>query len=728
MSLSQSDYYQLTQLLGREPTDVEACVVDVMWSEHCSYKSTRPLLKRFPVRAKSVVVGVGEDAGIVAFAEHDGTEYGLAVSHESHNHPSQILPIEGAATGVGGVVRDVYCMGADVIGVLNSLHFGQGTWHTDHIATQVVQGVGDYANPLGVPVLAGETVYHPSYNDNCLVNVAAVGLVALDQIIHSYVPEAAKTEPYDLILLGKSTDSTGFGGATFSSVTLDQSDSTTNIGAVQVHDPFLKRVLVNVLNAIWAYVRDTGIAVGCKDLGAGGIACATSEITSASGFGARVILDQVNTAVSQLDPKVIACSETQERFCLAVPRTHTAAIMAIANDTYAMGDTYPQAGAVVIGEVVQAPRYVVEHQGQVVCDLPISIITTDVLVERVAANRTVASGQVDRVPNLDPDAFASVIQQVIAHKAAVPKSYVYRRFDHGVRGDTIVSPGEAGAGVVAPIPGCLSAVAVSIDSNHYGLLNPYQSGAAAVAEAVRNVVAVGGSPVALTDCLNYGNPEKPDVFFDIQQGIQGIADAATVLGGAEPLPVISGNVSLYNESKTGSSVCPSPVVLALGTMSDFRQSVTMAFKAVGSTVLWVGQSAPQFGGTVIADVVPDSGFLAVPEVDLDREKQQNDWCLAAIHAGHVLSCHDIATGGLIVTLVEMLGGATGHGTIGCSVALNPDTLFTDCFSESGGYVVEVPSDRVQALLSTAGSVPVRVLGQTIQDSSITVNQIEVYRS
>jgi phosphoribosylformylglycinamidine synthase len=218
------------------------------------------------------------------------------------------------------------------------------------------------------------------------------------------------------------------------------------------------------------------------------------------------------------------------------------------------------------------------------------------------------------------------------------------------------------------------------------------------------------------------------VFFDIQQGIQGIADAATALGGAEPLPVISGNVSLYNESKTGSSVCPSPVVLALGTVSDFRQSVTMAFKAVGSTVLWVGQSAPQFGGTVIADVVPDAGFLAVPEVDLDREKQQNDWCLAAIHAGHVLSCHDIATGGLIVTLVEMLGGATGHGTIGCSVALNPDTLFTDCFSESGGYVVEVPSDRVQALLSTAGSVPVRVLGQTIQDSSITVNQIEVYRS
>ncbi|MBD97657.1 phosphoribosylformylglycinamidine synthase subunit PurL [bacterium] len=726
MSLSQSDCNQLTQLLGRVPTEVEACVVDVMWSEHCSYKSTRPLLKRFPVRAPSVVVGVGEDAGIVAFAEHNGRQYGLAVSHESHNHPSQILPIEGAATGVGGVVRDVYCMGADVIGVLNSLHFGQGTWHTEHIANQVVQGVGDYANPLGVPVLAGETVYHPSYNENCLVNVAAVGLVPLDHIIHSYVPEAAKTEPYDLILLGKSTDATGFGGATFSSVTLDQSDSATNIGAVQVHDPFLKRVVVNVLNAIWAYVRDADIAVGCKDLGAGGIACATSEITSASGFGARVILDQVNQSVPNLDPKVIACSETQERFCLAVPRSHSAAILAIANETYAMGDTYPNAGAVVIGEVVQAPRYVVESKGQVVCDLPISIITTDVLVERTSANRAVAFGEFDVAPVHTVDTVAALVQHVIAHEAARPKAYVYRRFDHGVRGDTIVSPGEAGAGVVAPIPGCLDAVAVSIDSNHYGVLNSYQSGAAAVAEAVRNVIAVGGDPVALTDCLNYGNPENPDVFFDIQQGIQGIADAATALGGSDPLPVISGNVSLYNESKTGSSVCPSPVVLALGKMADFRQSVTMVFKAVGSTVVWVGKAQAQFGGTVIADVLPDANFSAVPEVDFALEKQQNDWCLAAIQSRRVLSCHDIATGGLIVTLLDMVRGAGGTGTIGCSVTVPEATLFTDCFSESGGYVLEVPSDSVAGLLSTAGSVPVRILGETVAQPLISVNKKTVY--
>ncbi|MAU93591.1 MAG: hypothetical protein CMJ93_05230, partial [Planctomycetes bacterium] len=247
-----------------------------------------------------------------------------------------------------------------------------------------------------------------------------------------------------------------------------------------------------------------------------------------------------------------------------------------------------------------------------------------------------------------------------------------------------------------------------------------------VAEAVRNVIAVGGTPIALTDCLNYGNPENPDVFFDIQSGIQGIADAATALGGAEPLPVISGNVSLYNESKTGSSVCPSPVVLALGTLADFRQSVTMAMKAAGSTIVWVGSPRPQFGGTVIADVFPEAKFSAVPAVDFEREKQQNDWCLAAIQAGHILSCHDIAAGGLIVTVLEMVRGATGQARFGCALTLPADSLFTACFSEAGGYILEVPSHAVDALLATAGSVSVQIIGETVDSPYISINSQLVY--
>ncbi|NBV42979.1 phosphoribosylformylglycinamidine synthase, partial [bacterium] len=260
MSLSQSDLSAIRSLLNREPTPVEFHIFDAMWSEHCSYKSSKAVLKaNLPISGSEVALGIGEDSGIIRFAVHEGRQYCIAISHESHNHPSQILPIEGAATGVGGVVRDVYCMGADVIGVLNSLHFGlsddpNSVVHT--IAKNVVLGVSDYANPLGVPVLGGETLYHSSYNDNCLVNVAALGLVEESAIIHSYVPEDAKTVPYDVILFGKSTDATGFGGASFSSATLDRDNETQNVGAVQVHDPFLKRVLVEAIKYLLQVVKE----------------------------------------------------------------------------------------------------------------------------------------------------------------------------------------------------------------------------------------------------------------------------------------------------------------------------------------------------------------------------------------------------------------------------------------------------------------------------------------
>ena len=372
MKLVGKDLEQATQLLGRAPNIVEQAILSTMWSEHCSYKSSKAILKKyFKPEGEGVLVGIGEDAGIVSLGEFDGEHYGLAVAHESHNHPSQVLPIEGAATGVGGVVRDVCCMGAEVVGVLNSLHFGtdQQSPFVSEIANKVVKGVSDYANPLGVPVLGGETIFHSSYNDNCLVNVAAVGLIKASDIVHSYVPKCAEHIPYELILLGKSTDSTGLGGASFSSATLDTENDIQNIGAVQVHDPFMQRVLSEAIKTVLEDAKEKSIEIGFKDLGAGGISCAASEIAAHSGFGCEIFLDHVNVISDKLPPDVIACSETQERFCLAVPSDYSHRVLEIVNEQFQMSHMYPNAGAAVIGKVVNDPSFVLYFKGEKVSDL-----------------------------------------------------------------------------------------------------------------------------------------------------------------------------------------------------------------------------------------------------------------------------------------------------------------------------------------------------------------------
>ena len=600
MALSKDDIDAIRSLIGREPSIVEHHIFDTMWSEHCSYKSTKPVLKRLPTSGSEVALGIGEDSGIIRFTKVNGKQYCLAVSHESHNHPSQILPVEGAATGVGGVVRDVYCMGADVIGVLNSLHFGINRSGQDdiveEIAEKVVLGVADYGNPLGVPVLGGETLYHESYNDNCLVNVAALGLLAEEDIIHSYVPKEAEFEPYDLILFGKSTDATGFGGASFSSATLDKEDESTNIGAVQVHDPFLKRVLVEGIKTLMAIVKEQDVKIGFKDLGAGGISCAASEIAVSGGFGVRIDLDQVNCAISNLAPEIIACSETQERFCLAVPSSFSKTVLDVFNKQYALPKLYPKSGAVVIGQVTKEKQFVMTYRSETVCDLPVESITTEVSANREARPRQIKRVSSGKPVSLKSESLQSLCSMLLNEKNNSSKHEIYSFFDNAVRGNTVVYPGEADAVVVLPIDGCKKAVAVSMDSNLYGESDPFTSGAAAVAESIRNVVAVGGKPIALTDCLNYGNPENPNVFFDFEKGVEGIAEAATHLGfiSGEALPIISGNVSLYNESKQGRAIIPSPVLLCVGKIEDVSTVVTMQLQSPGDYLIRVGLPYSEF--------------------------------------------------------------------------------------------------------------------------------------
>lgn len=732
MALSESDLGQIETLLGRKPSVVETVVFDTMWSEHCSYKSSKPTLKTLPTTGKDVMLGVGEDSGIVYFTTHQGKRYGIALSHESHNHPSQVLPVEGAATGVGGVVRDVYCMGADVIGVLDSLHFGVNnngkTPIVDEIAERVVKGVSDYGNALGVPVLGGETLYHPSYNDNCLVNVAALGLVAEDQIIHSFVPDEAKDEPYDVILFGKSTDSTGFGGASFSSDVLDSDDDMKNLGAVQVHDPFLKRVIVDAIQALMTLVQERGWKIGFKDLGAGGISCATSELGVAAGLGVSLNLDDVNVAVPGLPPEVIACSETQERFCLVVPKRASAEILDLFNTTFALPELYHKAGAAIVGEVTQEARFVIHHQGDLVCDLPIEAITTDVHADRQAdPNRVVASEQTDATMTVD-----ELNDYCLAHLALhnnVSKRYVYRFYDNAVRGDTVVYPGEADAVVVTPIDGSDAAVAVSMDSNLYGNVDPYVSGAAAVAESVRNVVAVGAQPIAISDCLNYGSPEQPTVFYDFQEGVRGIGDAARALSFDDVnLPVISGNVSFYNESKAGNAVVPSPVICCVGRMSDYRQARTMQVSEAGLTLLLVGKRYAEFGATQLATGRPDliSQSAAAPQVRLDEEAANNKFIHQLYKDGAVEACHDISVGGLWQSVCEMVFGERGNARVGVSLQVPVDLAPATClFSENGGYLLAVKTERVEQIINLAedAGVYLDVLGASTADKTIAVTTV-----
>jgi phosphoribosylformylglycinamidine synthase len=491
---------------------------------------------------------------------------------------------------------------------------------------------------------------------------------------------------------------------------------------VQVHDPFLKRVLVEAIKEMFRQVKHLGLKIGFKDLGAGGIACVTSEIAAAGGFGVNLQLDQVNAASSIFPPEVIACSETQERFCIAVPSTHSQLICDIFNKQYELPKIYHNAGAVIIGRACVEPFYTIYWKGEQLARLPIHAITTEVRAVRTATpreiNRTNATAPTS---NLEAKHFLDIL----ANPNVCSKRYVYRSYDNAVRGDTVVYPGEADSVIITPIKGCNTGFTVNMSSNLYGEYDPYMSGAYAVAEAVRNVVSVGGMPIAFTDCLNYGNPEKPDVFFDFQEGVKGLADAAYAFSfkANEPLPVISGNVSFYNESKQGSAIIPSPVIMVAGRVEDYRKSVTMQVKAAGSSLILVGQRYAEFGGTQIAELISGLNTVA-PQVRFQEEALANNLVHNLINQQQVLACHDISAGGLWVTLSEMLLGERSNFKFGASITV-PNTMhpLSFLFSENGGYVLEVAKNKSAAVKNSLNTANVAYyeLGETTTEAKINVN-------
>ncbi|GJM44910.1 MAG: phosphoribosylformylglycinamidine synthase subunit PurL [Gemmatimonadota bacterium] len=722
----------LARLLGRDPTLLEAHLFNTMWSEHCSYKSSKPVLKaNLPTDSSFVVLGPVEDAGVVEIGEYRGEKWAVAIGHESHNHPSQVVPYEGAATGIGGITRDVYCMGADVFAVLDSLRFGDLDGpHAERgceILHGVVDGIAGYANPLGVPNLGGETTFHPGYDDNCLVNVICAGILRVKDLVHSAVPAQAQREPYDLILIGKGTDASGFGGAAMASKVLDE--DLDNRSAVQVPDPFLKRVLRNASLAVLELAREKNVPVGFKDLGAGGIACVASEIAHAGGVGVEVDLSRVHLQEEGIPPEVIACAETQERFGWAVPRTFTADVLRIYNEEYELGQVSRGAAASVIGHFLPTePVMRVLWNGSVVAEAKTDDITAGVVADRqAAAPRAETTGDV----TFDGD-LHDLGLRVLSSPNIASKRELFSHYDQEVRGGTFFRPCEAGAGVALPIPGSTIGVALSADGNpRYGERHAYRGGACAVAEAVRNVVVTGARPRALTDCLNFGNPEKPEHYRDFLDSVRGLSDAARGIGTVEldhhePLPFVSGNVSFYNESTNGNAVPPSPIVCCVGVLPDASRAVGVRLQSAGNRILLVGARERELGGSEAGRLLDQSDRGSVPNPDFARERITAQAMLAAIEAGHVASGQDVASGGVFTALAEMMLGSWAHVRLGLDVdlsALGPDDDFGRMFSETGAYLVEIRGD----VPAEFAQVPHAVIGTVTDTRELVFRGDKEYR-
>jgi len=760
------------EILHRPMTLTEATAWSIEGSEHCSYKSSRQHLKQLPTDGPNVILGPKEDAGIVEIASHNGERYGIVMSHESHNHPSQIVPYEGAATGIGGNVRDVCCMGAKVIAVADPLRFGQITANeiasspfdslrslktprndrvshevmnrSKWIAAGVVSGIGGYGNPIGVPNLAGDVYFSSGFNENCLVNVVTLGLVKESEIIHSHAPAGAGEGSYDIILIGKPTDNSGFGGASFASFELDEKEKEKNKGAVQEPNAFLKRHLLESTYDLFRILKEKKLLnkVGFKDLGAGGVLCASVELVDSAGYGASLDLEKIHLSMANLPAHIALCAETQERFMWIASPEATSLIVNHYNEKWALPKVSAGARASVIGKVTVGGQYTVNYQGEKIVDARASDITRGLRYDRPIKELKTQNSKLKTIEVKD---YNDVIMKILEHENIASRSCVYEKYDKTVQGLTIIEPGMADAGVMSPLideePPELKkiGIALSVDSNpFYSKISPYWGAVNSVVEACRNVAAVGAVPWALTDCLNYGNPEKPQQMWQFVEGVRGVADAAKGIhlkGSDNPVPIISGNVSLYNEAK-GQPVDPSAVIACLGRLNDYSKAITMEFKEPNSTIMLIGERKDELGGSVfyqLHNAMPAGRQelgANVPQPDFKEVRNQIDAVTDMIDQGLLLSCHDISDGGLAVACAEMCFGGNGNNQMGCEIQLNnveadfksAGTTVQKLFSETGGFVLEVATQNIasiQKICQKYGINPM-VIGKTINNGQFTV--------
>ena len=720
-----------SEMLGRAPSLAELVLFSIQGSEHCSYKSSRIHLKQFVTDGPDVVLGAKEDAGVVAVAiDNKGDRWCVVMSHESHNHPSQIVPYEGAATGVGGNVRDVMCMGAEVVACTDSFRFGNITTNkTNRGHEGVVAGIAGYGNPLGIPNIGGDIYYHDGYNENCLVTLVTLGIVRENDLIHSYAPKNA--DNYDLILVGKPTDNSGFGGASFASLELQEEKKEQNRGAVQEPNAFLERHLLKSTYVLFDKLKRGGLIdrVGFKDLGAGGVACASVELAETAGYGAEVWLDRVHTGMDGLHPSVYLCSETQERFMWVSPPELTEMIIKHYNKTFDLSGVSSGARASVIGKIHNNKQYIVHSNGELIIDAPAEQVTKGFLYDRPYRDPKRTFKEPD-IPC--PSDLNAILIRLLGHENIASRRAVYEAYDKQVQGRTIIEAGHADAGVIAPFnsddyPSEIRKTGIALSTDHnprYCQVDPYWGAINAVAESVRNIAAIGATPVALTDCLCFGNPENPEQMWEFVEAVRGISDALKPLrlkdASENSIPIIAGNVSFYNESKNG-AIPASPIISCLGKIDDFSKSIGMGFKNTDSVLIMIGDRKNELGGSVYYSLFDEIG-ANIPKPNMAELQNQINVVYGLINKNLILACHDISEGGIAVAISEMSFANGVGGSINIENDLNNDVVL---FSESGGFVIEIEKNNRDTICSIMddGGVAWSDIGRTNDSGILHMNNV-----
>ncbi len=688
--LSPDEYQRIVKTLGREPNLVELGIFSAMWSEHCSYKSSRRFLKGLPTTGPRVLQGPGENAGVVDV----GGGLAVAFKMESHNHPSYIEPYQGAATGVGGILRDVFTMGARPIASLNSLRFGNPSHpKTARLLEGVVAGIAGYGNCIGVPTVGGEVAFDSSYDGNCLVNAFTLGILKADKIFRG----TASGVGNPVIYLGARTGRDGIHGATMASAEFDES-SESKRPTVQVGDPFLEKLLLEACLELFK----TDCLVGIQDLGAAGLTSSSVEMASRAGSGLELDLDLVPRRETGMTPYEVMLSESQERMLLVAKKGREAEVLAIC-------DKWDLAHAVV-GRVTDSGKLVLKASGVVVCDLPIAPLTDDApLYDRPRA-RPASQDALQQMPEFpQPADLQAALLAVLASPTVASKEWVYRQYDHMVRIGTVVRPGAGDAAVVRFTGQREGGVAISLDCNsRWVYLEPRLGAAHAVAESARNVSCVGGEPLAITDCLNFGNPERPEVMWQLEQACLGIGDACNALG----TPVVSGNVSLYNETE-GKGIFPTPTIGMVGLVDDCSKNAVSSFLAAGDRIgLLGGTGQGHLGGSEYLRTVHGKIAGMPPPLDFAREIPVQAAVRAVVRAGLVRTAHDCSDGGLAVALAELCFGRD----LGCKVALDFGALRPDAalFGEDASRILiayqATDAARVEALCRSAGFTEIGEVG------------------
>ncbi len=695
--LSDEEYARIKALLGRDANLVELGVFSVMWSEHCSYKSTRAHLKKLPTKGPQVIQGPGENAGVVDIGDGDAVIFKM----ESHNHPSFIEPYQGAATGVGGIMRDVFTMGARPIAMMNALRFGEpGHAKTRHLVSGVVSGIGGYGNCMGVPTVGGEVNFHRSYNGNILVNAMCVGLARTDRIFLS----AAKGAGNPVVYVGSKTGRDGIHGATMASAEFNE-DSEEKRPTVQVGDPFTEKLLLEACLELMA----TDAIIAIQDMGAAGLTSSSAEMADKGGSGIELDLDKVPQREENMTAYEMLLSESQERMLAVLKPGREAEAEKIFRKW--------ELDFAVIGVTTDTHRFVARHKGAVVADIPVTALSNEAPVyERPFVRRAPQSGQ----PDFDKSKpITASLATILAAPDMASRRWVWEQYDHSVMNDTVGPPG--GDAAVVRVHGTKKALAVTTDvTPRYCRADPFEGGKQAVAEAWRNLTAVGATPLAVTDNLNFGNPQKPEIMGEIVAGIEGIGEACRALD----FPVIGGNCSLYNETN-GEAILPTPAIGGVGLLKDVAKCASIGFRREGDIVIVIGETRGQLGQSIYLREIEGREEGAAPPVDLTAEKKHGDFVRGLIEAGRIDTAHDVSDGGLLVAVAEM----ALKGNIGADIgqASLPDAIPFFFGEDQARYVIAAPFGEAERIVEEARNayIPVTELGRTGGDAIILNDRTQV---